>query len=57
MSNHGLTVGDIVEFHPHVDTSIRPIPEHDPATCWWCLNPGPRRVLESSGMEFSDKHQ
>ena len=30
---------------------------HDPATCWWCLNPGPRRALGRSGMEFTDSHR
>lgn len=30
---------------------------HDPATCWWCLNPKPRKALERSGMEFSEVHR
>lgn len=29
---------------------------HDPATCWWCLNSGPRKALERSGMVFSEDH-
>lgn len=53
---NGLTMGEMIEFHPHVDTSIRPLPTHDPATCWWCLNQGPRLAMERSGMEFSETH-
>ena len=59
-TDHTLGLPPAADSHPpsarESERSGLGIP-HDPATCWWCLNPGPRRALEfMGGMEFSEKH-